>query len=312
MWIADVDIEDCSAAQAPSASASSALPEFEAAKALVGPGWKPRPDDLRPWIVIDSLEPRTFGGLIIDWLGDAPASGFRIRGSNSGHRWKTLHTAMRAGGKRTYVYLPGLKTRFLRLELDEPSAGAALRLQSFEFSRSIHAFWHNIADAEARGWHPRWLHREQSVWTPIGTSNGTHCALMNEDGMVEVDQGSFSIEPMLWIEERLFTWADVTSRQELLEDWMPVPSSIWETARVASAHTSRGDGERRSARALPIREPHRSSVVRSLVRLGAPVSGHPALAEFSQFGRRQPDPRLWRGATAAVRVNETTLIAPMT
>ena len=52
---------------------------------------------------------------------------------------------------------------------------------------------------------------------------------MNEDGMVEVDQGSFSIEPMLWVEGRLFTWADVVPRQELLREWMPVPSVIWET-----------------------------------------------------------------------------------
>ena len=35
--------------------------------------------------------------------------------------------------------------------------------------------------------------------------------------MVEVDQGSFSIEPMLWTENRLFTWTDVSSRQELPE-----------------------------------------------------------------------------------------------
>ena len=52
---------------------------------------------------------------------------------------------------------------------------------------------------------------------------------MNGDGMVEVGLGSFSIEPMLFIDERLFTWADVDSRQELLQDWMPVPSTIWET-----------------------------------------------------------------------------------
>ena len=142
-------------------------------------------------LACDRYDPASqLGGLIIDWLDDAPASGFRVRGSNSGHRWKTLYAATQAGGGRSYVYLPGLKSRFLRLELDEPSAGAAVRLQSFEFSRSIHAFWHHIADAEARGWHPRWLHREQRVWTPIGTSNGTHCALMNDDGMVEVGQGS--------------------------------------------------------------------------------------------------------------------------
>ncbi len=103
-----------------------------------------------------------------------------------------------------------------------------LRVQSFEFSRSIHAFWNNVASGEARGWHPRWLHNEQSVWTPFGTAGGMHCALMNEDGMVEVGQGSFSIEPMLWIDGQLVTWADVAARQELLDEWMPVPSVIWQ------------------------------------------------------------------------------------
>src|ERR1700734_1477268 len=155
LWIADVEIEDRSPTEAPRASASSALPDFEASAALLGSGWKPRPDDSRPWIVIDSMEIRAIGGLIIDWLGQAPASGFRVSGSNSGLRWKTLHAASGAGGRRSYVYLPKLKPRFLRLQLHEPSAGAALRLQSFEFSRSIHAFWHNVAEGEARGWHPR-------------------------------------------------------------------------------------------------------------------------------------------------------------
>ncbi len=229
LWIAGVEIEDCSPAEPPKAWGSSALPDFPAPSALQGSGWKPRPDDARPWIVIDSIEPRTLGGLIVDWLEQAPASGFRVRSSNSGVRWKTVYAATEAGGKRSYVYLPGFKTRFLRLEIDEPSAGAALRVQSFEFSRSIHAFWNNVANGEARGWHPRWLHNEQSVWTPFGTASGIHCALMNEDGMVEVDQGSFSIEPMLWTPDRLFTWTDVTPRQELLADWMPVPSVIWET-----------------------------------------------------------------------------------
>jgi hypothetical protein len=222
-----VEIEDCSPTDSPAISASSALPEFEAAGALAGGGWKPRPDDLRPWIVIDSFQPRMVGGLTIDWLGEAPPGGFRVRASSAGRHWNTVHDANRAGGKRTNVYLPNLKTRFIRVEFSEPIAGAILRLQSFEFSRSLHAFWYRVVDAEARGWHPRWLHREQSVWTPIGTSHGSHCALMNDDGMVEVGQGSFSIEPMLLIDRRLFTWADVSSVQELLDDWQPVPSVVW-------------------------------------------------------------------------------------
>ncbi len=229
LWIADVRIEDRSPTQAPRVTASSEQPGFEASAALLESGWKPRPEDPRPWLAIDSMEPRAIGGLVIDWLENAPAGGFRIRASNGGRRWKTAYAAARAGGKRSYVYLPGLETRFLRLEIDEPSAGAAVHLQSFEFSRSIDVFWNRVARGEARGWHPRWLHREQSLWTPFGIADGIRCGLMNEDGMVEVDQGSFSVEPMVWTGGRLFTWADVTARQELLEDWMPVPSVVWET-----------------------------------------------------------------------------------
>ncbi len=244
LWIEGLKIEDRTPRQPPSAAASSALPGFEASAALGGLGWRPRPEDLRPWISIDAIKTRAIGGLVIDWRESAPASGFRVRGSNTGRRWKTLYRARRAGGKHSYVYLPALKTRFLRLELDEPSAGAVLRMQSFEFSRSIHAFWNNVAKGEARGWHPRWLHNEQTLWTPFGTSHGVHCALMNDDGMIEIDQGSFSIEPMLWVKGRLVTWADVIPRQELQDGWMPVPSVIWEThdwrLRIRAQATSSG------------------------------------------------------------------------
>ncbi len=311
MWLADVTIEDRSPAHAPALTASSALPDFSAEQALLDTGWKPLPSDLRPWITIDLIERRTLGGLIIDWLSKAPTSGFRVRGSNNGRRWKTLHLATRAGGKRSYVYLPGLTTRFLRLELMEASAGAALRLEPFEFSRSIHAFWHNIADAEPRGWHPRWLHREQSVWTPIGTSNGTQCALINDDGMVEVAEGSFSIEPMVWIDGRLVTWTDVTLRQELEDDWMPVPCVIWEAAewRLAVQAEATPSGELRVRYrlvSLTDRELHARLFV--LVR---PFQVTPPWQSFRKLGGVSPIYDLaW--VDAAIRVNQTMLIVPAT
>src|ERR1700692_4338509 len=173
---------------------------------------------------------RRGGFLVLCWgAGVAGESGCPRPGAGGGRTSGCVPPGA-AGVKRSYVYLPGLEARFLRVEADEPLAGAALKVQSFEFSRSIHAFWNNVAGGEARGWHPRWLHNEQSVWTPFGTANGIHCGLMNEDGMVEVDQGSFSIEPMLWTQDRLYTWTDVRLRQELLDGWMPVPSVIWEAA----------------------------------------------------------------------------------
>jgi hypothetical protein len=309
VWIADLQIEDCTPRHAAQAIASSEAPDFEAGHALTGSGWKPRADDRRPWIAIDSVEPRTVGGLIIDWLEQAPASGFRIRASMNGVRWKTLHTAIGAGGKRSYVYLPGLKTRFLRLELNEPSMGAALRPQSFEFSRSIDAFWHNVAAGEARGWHPRWLHGEQSVWTPIGRSNGLHCALMNDDGMVEVDQGSFSIEPMLWSQGTLHTWADHTSRQELLQEWMPVPSVIWETAdwRLRVRAEAAENGELHVS--YQVTNLGTQKMTARLFVLLRPFQVTPPWQSFRKLGGVSPiDSLAWSGGT--VQVNGAARIVP--
>ncbi len=228
--VAEVAVEDLTPKEPPRATASSAMPGFEAAAALGTVGWRPQSDDRRPWIAVDSRAPRGFGGLVIDWRERAPASGFRVRTSTSGLRWKTIYTAESAGGTRSYVYLPDARSRFLRLELDEPSAGASLTLQSYEFSRSLEAFWQRIAASETRGAHPRWLHREQSLWTPVGTSHGEYCMLINEDGMVEPALGSCSIEPMLMIDGRLVTWADVEARQELLADWAPVATVVWQSA----------------------------------------------------------------------------------
>jgi hypothetical protein len=228
LWLRDVEILDCSPLHPPTAHASSELPGFAPSAALEGHGWKPQPADLRPWLAVDCSERRVIGGLAIDWLGGAPSRGFLVQSSASGKRWKTLYTARKSAGSRSYVYLPGLRTRYLRLRIHEPTAGLAVQLQPYEFSRSIEAFWYQIAAAAPRGHHPRWLHREQTLWTVIGTPYGEHCALMNADGMVEPTPGSGCIEPVLRIGDRLYTWADVTPRQTLLDDWTPVPQVTWE------------------------------------------------------------------------------------
>ena len=309
LWVGDLRIENHSPLTGARASASSALPGFGADQALAGTGWIPSPDDARPWIAVDFTEARRLGGLIIDWRDCAPASGFRVRASTRGKRWRTLHTTPSAGGARSYIYLPNLQTRFLRLELNAPSAGAALHPQSFEFSRSIEAFCYNIARHEPRGWYPRWLHREQTLWTPIGTANGAHCALMNEEGAVEMAPGSFSIEPMVVIDGRLFTWADVVLRQELLDGVLPVPSAIWETVawrlRVQGAATESGlvrlryRLENRSDRFLSAR----------LLVLVRPFQVTPPWQSVGKIGGVSPIHDLaWELGT--LRVNEAATIVP--
>lgn len=228
VWLSDLRIEDHTLTSAPALSYSSARGEPTSTLESAA-DWLPESTDSHPWLDIDLHEARWVGGLIIEWADHAPSGGFRVSGSTTGKRLKTLHDAVHAGGCRSYVYLPKTKARHLRLALSESVGVLAVRWQGFEFSRSIDAFWHHIAADEPRGWHPRWLMREQSLWTPIGIPNGKTCALINEEGMIEISEGSFSVEPFVWSDGCLVTWADVNLRQELRDGWRPIPSVIWET-----------------------------------------------------------------------------------
>jgi len=66
---------------------------------------------------------------------------------------------------------------------------------------------------------------------------------MNEEGMVEVDKGSFSIEPFVYADAKLFTWADVDLSQELTNGCLPLPSSEWRTDRFTMTITAFAAGK---------------------------------------------------------------------
>ena len=58
-------------------------------------------------------------------------------------------------------------------------------------------------------------------------AGGTTQGLLNEDGMLEVDRGTCSIEPFLHVGGELVTWADAAPTQELEQGFLPIPSSVW-------------------------------------------------------------------------------------
>ncbi len=234
LWFADLGFEDLEPRVPPVVSASSAArghsPEA-VLEASTATSWRSEGADRAQWLAIDFQAERELGGLVIDWEAGREARAFDVAASTDGTVWKTHHSARQAEGRRSYVYLPGMTARFVRIELRE-SADAGFGIVHLEarpesFSRSLPAFFHEIAAGEPRGLYPRWLCREQSYWTPVGVDGGTTTALLDEQGMLEVDRGSFSIEPFVFVDGRLVTWADASLTQELLEGWIPIPSSVW-------------------------------------------------------------------------------------
>jgi F5/8 type C domain len=238
LWIADLRLEDRTVYAPPRLRASGALPGHEPARAMDGrpdTSWRGGPGPGPVWLEIDFGQLREYGGLILHWTSLSRERRFTLQGSGDGNQWRPLYSAPRSAGERSYVYLPNGASRCLRLEVEAVGAAdcpgiVAVEVQPFDFSRSINAFFHQVAAHGARGQYPRWLYREQTYWTPVDIPDGEVPALLNEDGLLEVDRGGFSLEPFVYVDGVLLAWADVAVTQGLEGDCLPLPSSVWRHA----------------------------------------------------------------------------------
>src|SRR5439155_772736 len=158
LWLANLCLEDHTFRSTPAVQASSALPGHEPRYAVdrrVETSWRSEPSDEPQWFLVDFGEVREYGGLIVRWDATTTARPFDLETSDDGAAWKTVYSAGRPDAARSYVYLPHGTSRQLRLRLRRGADGkgigiAEIDVRPYEFSRSLSAFFQNIAANEPR------------------------------------------------------------------------------------------------------------------------------------------------------------------
>lgn len=246
VWIEGLYYSDDTYRLTPVVEASSALPGYEPNNALnlmTDGSWRSKASDDNPWLLIDFLQEREYGGLVIQWdEGFAPEQ-CRAEISPEGSAWETIYAAHQVAPDRNYLYLPRIRSRYLRLNLigrfeSEGVAIKSIEVKPYDFSRSINHFFQSIAQDEQAGLYPAYLYNRQTYWTPVGSGQGDGQSLFNEEGMVEPDAGTFSIAPFLFRDGRLITWADAALNQKLENHYLPIPSCEWQMGSLAMKITA--------------------------------------------------------------------------
>ena len=237
VWFSDISLVDETLDQPKEIRASSHLPDCppESVFKTGSSGfWQAAADDLAPRWSVDFGRLVRFGGLIIDWPSPGTPRVYDIEVSGDGETWSRIHRASHALGSRSHIPAPEAEARHLRVNFAnvESASLAALRLRPDAFSRTPNEFIHAVAADFPRGWFPRYWHREQSYWTPVGSPEGKRRGLINEEGMVEVDEAGFSLEPFLLIGKQLVSWANAEIHLSLPEDGIPFPVVTWQAGDV--------------------------------------------------------------------------------
>jgi hypothetical protein len=211
-------------------------------------GWTSEPQPEDQWLVIDFVRLRDFGGLVIDWDAIDYATSYRVQVSDDAEKWTTAYVNASGKGGREYVYMPDAETRYVRLKLDASSRGQGygiitIAIQPLEFSDTPNQFFRSMAAESEAGTYPKYLYDKQTYWTVVGVDGDEKNALLNEEGMLEVEKGGFSIEPFLGHGGKLWDWSAVRAVPSLEEGYLPIPSVDWETTPVSLRVTAFASGE---------------------------------------------------------------------
>jgi hypothetical protein len=177
------------------------------------------------------------------------AARFEVQAGDDGESVADALSAPRPKAAPLRVLPGGARSRHLRLSLREAAGQdgfgiASLRVEPFEFSRSLHDFFHALAARERRGLYPRWLAREQSYWTPVGVEGGATAAILKRGGDARAPTAPASpSSPSCSRRGELVTWADAEVAQALVEDCLPLPCSRWRWRDLALTTTAFASGE---------------------------------------------------------------------
>ncbi len=172
--------------------------------------------DKDQYVLIDFTTRREFGGLQIDWLKDHFAKSFDIQLSNDGKSWENAYSVSHNQGEVSFIRLPETDANYVRIDLkkvlsEEGFGINEIKILDVNSSLTPNDFLIYAATNLVKGNYPRYFLKQASYWTITGVDKDVKEALINEDGMVEVDKGLFSIEPMIKMGDSLYNWSNVKS-----------------------------------------------------------------------------------------------------
>jgi hypothetical protein len=237
VWFSDISLVDETLYLPKEITASSYLPNCPPESVFKSGSsgcWQAAAGDPAPRWSVDFGRLVRFGGVVIDWPSPEPPRIYDIEISEDGETWSRIHRASHTVGLRSHISAPGAEAHYLRVNFAnvESASLTAVQLRPDAFSRTPNEFIHAVAADFPRGWFPRYWYREQSYWTPVGSAEGKRRGLINEEGMVEVDEAGFSLEPFLLSGSHLVSWADVKIDLSLPKDGAPFPVVCWQADEV--------------------------------------------------------------------------------
>ena len=211
---------------------------------------------------IDFKARREFGGLQINWLKNKSAKSFDILLSTDGKTWEKVYSVQSNQSNVSFIRLPEAEAKYMKINLIRSSSEGygitEIKFLNIKESLLPNDFLIYTAKNAPVGNYPRYFSEQASFWTVTGVNNDVKEAMINEDGMVEVDKGLFSIEPLIKMGDSVYNWNNVKSVQSLgssdnKRDYNFIPTVTWQLKNLKFETSVTATGEANKNSKLDIR-----------------------------------------------------------
>jgi len=204
-------------------------------------------------VIIDFKTRREFGGLQINWMKENFARSFDIFLSADGKTWEKAYSVPSNQSEVSFIRLPEAEAKYIKLNLSKSNTDKGFGITEIKFltikeSLTKNDFLIYSAKNSPVGNYPRYFLEQASYWTITGVNNDVKEAMINEDGMVEVDKGLFSIEPLIKMGDSVYNWHNVNSSQSLgnskdQREFDFIPTVTWQLKDLELVTKVTGTGE---------------------------------------------------------------------
>ncbi|MBI3759483.1 MAG: hypothetical protein HY269_06975, partial [Deltaproteobacteria bacterium] len=182
----------------------------------------------QPAFRIDLQQVREIGGLMIEWDNADFPSDYAIELLAGNEPARSITKRQRTRGGREYIRLEPTEASAVEIHISKVAANGvgvkAIRILPVEFAESLNAAYDTIAHDAPRGMFPRYCIGRQAYWTVVGDMDDEREILIDADGAVEIEKRGPRLEPFLFADGKLLTWADAETRQTLDQGCLPLPT----------------------------------------------------------------------------------------
>jgi len=170
------------------------------------------------------------GGLYLSFPDNQAPSGVSLLASENGILWDTLSALSNLCNTEYAIRLVDYSLRYVKIFITQKesisSTPVSFRIFKPEETEKINNFFTFLAQHSRIGEYPRYFSGEKMYWTVLGMGEDEKEVLISEDGMIELEKGRFSIEPVIQTNNSVLTWADVKISQFLADSYLPLPEVV--------------------------------------------------------------------------------------